>query len=121
MKLQAASQSVAAHAWAWLVGGGLAVLGAFVIVIQFIARSVAKEVIEMHNADELAHKAAAEHNHGPMNDKLDLVLAELQGLREEFAGLKSAHEVIVGMKSGRLCVRSTDPPNAVFERKGDPE
>lgn len=119
--MQSALQNLPGHAWAWLVGGGLAVLGAFVAVVKFVAHSVAREIIDMHNADENAHGAAAERNHGPMIQKLDQILSELQSLREEHASLRAAHDVITGMNHGRVCVRATDPPNAVFKRKGSGE
>ena len=41
------------------------------------AQSVSHEALRMHNDDPLAHVAAAEHNHGPILDRLDEIEARL--------------------------------------------
>lgn len=65
-----------------------------------------------HNADPLAHTAASEHNHGPMQSQLDRM--ELQGATTatELHDLKRDHDRV-----NALCAKRSEPWDGT-ERRG---
>ena len=75
--------------------------------------------LEAHNSDPLAHSAASEHNHSPMNDKLDLMDERQQKIHDIVLGLKAEHDLIRS-EEDELCAilrRRKEEPR----RKSDPE
>ena len=50
--------------------------------------------LTLHNVDPLAHTAASEHNHNPMNEKLDKLDQRQQDIYRVVVGLKAEHDLI---------------------------
>ena len=72
------------------------------------------DALEKHNGNPLAHTAASEHNHGPMNDKLDAVEEKLDDLIAE-------HRLIRDTERCLLKSMKRDPADSPNPRRvGDP-
>lgn len=112
----AASDTVTrAEMYATIGGAGAVVIGAIWVLLTTINGKTEKTLsdavnrlefaveklvdgLTLHNGDPLAHTAASEHNHGPMNEKLDK-LAEQQ---------RATHAVVVGLKAEHDLIRSEE-------------
>lgn len=117
----------------WLVAGGsVTVLGGLIALWRWATGAIVGEAVsaalKLHNDDELAHRAAAEHNHRGMEAKLDSLAeaiaalartvdalvertAVVSDMRHAVERLVAEHELITGIKSGKplgRCIRATD-------------
>ena len=108
----AASDAVTrAEMYATIGGAGAVVIGAIWVLLTTINGKTEKtlsdavgrleyavgqmvEGLTRHNVDPLAHTAASEHNHGPMNEKLDKLDSRQQEIYHVVVGLKAEHDLI---------------------------
>ena len=74
--------------------------------------SRAIEALEAHNGNPLAHTAASEHNHGPMNGKLDAVEEKLDSLIAE-------HRLIRDTERCLMTSMRRDPSDSPHPRRVD--
>lgn len=81
--------------------------------------SRALEALEAHNGNPLAHTAASEHSHGPMNSHLEAVEKKLDQLLLEHRVIRGSEDEVCAMIRSLRTRSPKDSPNP--KREEDPD
>ena len=134
----AASDTVTrAEMYATIGGAGAVVIGAIWVLLTTINGKTEKTLTDavnrlefaveklvdgltLHNVDPLAHTAASEHNHNPMNDKLDKLDSRQQEIYHVVVGLKAEHDLIRSEEDEVCSILRARRTAEAKKRSGDP-